>query len=228
MRDEEIGQMKLCLQVFQQIDDLGLDRDVEGGDGFVGHDEAGPEHERAGDADALSLPAGKFVRVTIDEVRIQPADPHHLLHGALDRLAAAEAEVAQRLADDRADRHPRIQGAIRVLENHLHPLPHSPQFFPVQRGEFAALDEDRAGGGREQLDDHAAERRFAGARLTDQAEGFARLDLEADPIDSVNHLAAEKAGPHREVLDHVLDADQHLPAGGGDGLRGRLSRRLHL
>jgi hypothetical protein len=40
--DEQVSQVQLVLQVFQQIDDLGLDRDVQRGDGFVGHDQFGP------------------------------------------------------------------------------------------------------------------------------------------------------------------------------------------
>ena len=51
------------LQVAQQIDDLGLDGDVERRGRFVEHDEFGLEHHGAGDGDALALAAGEFVRI---------------------------------------------------------------------------------------------------------------------------------------------------------------------
>ena len=35
VRDEEVGELELVLQRLEQVDDLGLDRDVEGRDGLV-------------------------------------------------------------------------------------------------------------------------------------------------------------------------------------------------
>jgi hypothetical protein len=50
------------LQIVQKVDHLRLDRDVECGDRLVADDQARVERERAGDADALALAAGEFVR----------------------------------------------------------------------------------------------------------------------------------------------------------------------
>ena len=60
--DEQQRQAELVLQVRQQVDDLRLDRDVERGDRLVADDQVRPGRERAGDADALALAAGEFVR----------------------------------------------------------------------------------------------------------------------------------------------------------------------
>ena len=109
MRDEEEGQVELRLQVFHQVDDLRLDGDVEGRDRLVGNDEARVEDERAGDADALALAARELVRIAVDEVGIEPDHAHHLLHPLLRRLAAGDPEVAERLGDDVAHRHARVQ-----------------------------------------------------------------------------------------------------------------------
>ena len=49
----------------QQVEDLRLDGDVERGDRLVADDELRLEGERAGDADALALAAGEFVRVAV-------------------------------------------------------------------------------------------------------------------------------------------------------------------
>src|SRR5437016_2954051 len=38
-----------------------------------------------------------------------------------------------RFAGDRADRHPRIQARVRVLEDHLEPLPKAPQLLSPEK-----------------------------------------------------------------------------------------------
>ena len=55
--DEEVGEAELRLQVLEQVDDLALDRHVEGGDGLVADKNLRLHGERAGDADALALTA---------------------------------------------------------------------------------------------------------------------------------------------------------------------------
>ena len=85
MRDEQIGEAVLALQVDQQIDHLGLDRDVERRDRLVAHDQARPERQRARDADALPLAAGELMRIVLHlvgaqaDLREQFGDPFLLL-----------------------------------------------------------------------------------------------------------------------------------------------------
>ncbi len=61
MGDEQVGQGELLLERLQEIEDLRLDRDVEGGHGLIGDDQPGPEDEGAGDPDPLSLAAAEFM-----------------------------------------------------------------------------------------------------------------------------------------------------------------------
>ena len=63
VRDEQIGQLQPRLQIHQQIDHLGLHRDVQRRDRLVGDDERRIERERAREADALPLAAAELVRV---------------------------------------------------------------------------------------------------------------------------------------------------------------------
>src|SRR5439155_6330732 len=58
--DEQVRETKLRLEIFQQVDDLRLDRDVEGRDRLVADDERGLDGERARDAHALTLSAGEL------------------------------------------------------------------------------------------------------------------------------------------------------------------------
>ena len=67
------------LQVLEQVDDLGLDRDVERRDGLVGHQELGVERQRAGDADALALAAGELVGIAVVVLGVEPHDLEQLL-----------------------------------------------------------------------------------------------------------------------------------------------------
>ena len=77
--DEDVGEAEAALQVLQQVDDLRLDRDVERRDRLVADDEARLDGERAGDADALALAAGEFVRVAPRMVRREADEAQQLL-----------------------------------------------------------------------------------------------------------------------------------------------------
>ncbi len=53
MGDEKVCQAEFLLKVFKQVDDLGLDGQVEGRDWLVGDDQARLHRKSASDADAL-------------------------------------------------------------------------------------------------------------------------------------------------------------------------------
>ena len=69
MRDEQDREAEPLLQVLQEGQDLRLHGDVERRDRLVGDEHLGFERERAGDADALALAAGEFVRVAVERGR---------------------------------------------------------------------------------------------------------------------------------------------------------------
>src|SRR5690606_6750665 len=70
MADEQIGQVEALAQVHEEIDDLGLDGDVESRDAFVADEKLWPDGERTRDTDALTLTTGKLVRIAIGHRRI--------------------------------------------------------------------------------------------------------------------------------------------------------------
>jgi hypothetical protein len=59
--NEEISKVELFLEVHQEVDDLGLNRDIECADRFVADDELRFDGEGASNADALALASAKFV-----------------------------------------------------------------------------------------------------------------------------------------------------------------------
>ena len=119
VRDEQIRQSEPLLQVQQQVDDARLDRDVEGGHRFVEREDLRLQCQRAGDADALLLPAGELGGVSAG-----------VLRGATRRCSAARRPVRRRRflskplavngsASSVEDRQPGVQGRDGVLEDHL-------------------------------------------------------------------------------------------------------------
>ena len=76
VRDEDIGQAELALEVLQQVQHLGLHRDVERGHRLVADEELGLEGEGARNADALALSAGEAVRIATQPAGIEPGEGH--------------------------------------------------------------------------------------------------------------------------------------------------------
>ena len=105
--------------VLEQVDDLRLDRHVERGHRLVGHQQLRLQGQRAGDADALALAAGELVRVAVVVLGVEPDDLQQLLDPRQDLVLRHHLVDRQRRADDRADRVPRVQRRVRVLEDHL-------------------------------------------------------------------------------------------------------------
>ena len=114
---------KSFLKLEQQVQDLRLDRHVEGGNCFIRNDQTRIQRERARDPDPLTLAPGESVGVAPHVFRPKthkakqfdnPVDPFLLVSHAVDQ---------QRLADDVEQGHPRIQRRKRVLKDHLHLTP---------------------------------------------------------------------------------------------------------
>ena len=56
VRDEQIRDLPLLLQIIEQIQNLRLDRNIERRNRFIADDEIGRKRKRTGNADALPLP----------------------------------------------------------------------------------------------------------------------------------------------------------------------------
>ena len=101
VRDEQVGQVQLLLQVDQQVDDLRLDVDVERGDRLVGDDELRRDRQRTRDGDALALAAGEFVRILAQRGRERPTSDSNSSTRRRGRgLVGREPVEAERLGQD--------------------------------------------------------------------------------------------------------------------------------
>src|SRR4029077_1456190 len=99
VRDEQVRQLELFLQVLEQVDDLRLDRDVQSRNRLIANDERRGNRQSTSDADALALTPRKLVRIPVGEVRIQPHQPQQLLHARPPLLPARQTEVVQGFGD---------------------------------------------------------------------------------------------------------------------------------
>jgi len=63
MGDDDIRELTFILKIDQEVDNLGLNRDVQRGDGFITDYDLGVEGQGTGDADALPLSAAEFVGI---------------------------------------------------------------------------------------------------------------------------------------------------------------------
>ena len=140
----------------------------------------GLERERAGDADALALAAGELVRVAVGASAGRPTTLEQLGTRARACVAGASAVDAQRLGDDVADGHARVERRVRVLEDHLHPPAQRAQLRASRASVMSCAVERRSRPrSAREPQDRAAERGLAAALLADQAERLAALDREA-------------------------------------------------
>ena len=186
VRDEQIGEAELLLQIAQEVDDLRLHRDVERRHRLVADDEARIERQGAGDADPLALTAGEFVRVAVQRLGPQADLVGERLDPLVERAAMGDPVIPQRLGDDVADPEARVQGGIGILEDDLQFAAIGPHLAARQLVDALAIDADFAGGRLDQLQNGLAGGRFATAALADQPQRLSRRDVERDAVDGVN------------------------------------------
>src|SRR5690554_4420290 len=75
--DKDVSKIVFELQLAEQIDNLALDGTIQRRSWFIEQNQAWFEYQCPGNGNALALPAGKFVRVTMPGFRIQS----HIQHG---------------------------------------------------------------------------------------------------------------------------------------------------
>ena len=121
VRDEQIGQAALALQVFHDVQHLCLHRHVERRGRLVAHQKLRLRGQRARDRNALPLAAGELMR-KLHACRPPPAPPA-AASSPLGRQGAAaigcQRVLAQRLGNDVVHGPARIQAGVRILKDHL-------------------------------------------------------------------------------------------------------------
>ena len=216
VRDEQVRQMQPLLQLHQHVDHLRLDRHVERRHRLVADHQAGLERQRARDADALALSAGELVRIPLGHVGQQAHRGQQLRHAvAVLGARLVHAVHGQRLADDVAHLHARIERTVRVLVDHLHAAAKAPA-GAVGRGDVLALEQDAARRDRLHAQHRQAGGGLAAAALADQAQRLAALERERHAVDRFHHadrVPEQHAAREREVHLQVFTRSSSSPRG---------------
>ncbi len=225
VRDEQQGQAELAAQVAQQVQDRGLDADVQGRYRLVGHQDLGAQRQGPRDRHPLPLPAGELPGVGAQRVFPEPDQREQFLAVGLRRAVGNDVMHLEQLAEHAADGEPRVQRGVRVLENHLDPplvgaRPAGRQ-TPAVEGDLAAVGWAQPGQGQR-------ERRLARTRLPDQGQRLASGQVEVDAVHGVQHPLlvpdpGAEGGADREMDGHILGCQQR-PIAGRAGLSDREAR----
>ena len=207
--DEQDREAEAQLQVAQQVEDLRADRHVERRHRLVGDEEPRLDGERSGDADALALAAAELVREAPGEARVEADEVEHLGDARL-ALLLADAVGTQSLGDRVADRRPRVERRVRDPGRRPGCSCAAPAARARRGEEVLAVEVQRSLVGVEEAQEDARQRRLAAARLADEAEHLAVVDVEVDVVDGAHAAldAPERAAAQRERLDDPAGLDE--------------------
>ncbi len=134
VRDEQVCQPALGLQIGEQIEHLRLYRHVERAHRLITYYELRLDRERARDAYPLPLAAGQLVRVPLPEGRVES----HLVEESGD--SALQAVNFERLPQRFFDRHAGIERAVGILKHDLHAPPERPKPRGVEPEHVVAFE----------------------------------------------------------------------------------------
>src|SRR5713226_9182810 len=125
VRDKQICEAEIALELLEKIHDLRADADIESGNRFIGNNKLRPQSQSAGDTNALALASGELVRITGQSGVIHSHGTQKFSH-ALAAGIAAEAFMRdflmknERLGDHILYAVARVKRTKRVLEDDLH------------------------------------------------------------------------------------------------------------
>nr|WP_286276150.1 hypothetical protein [Naasia aerilata] len=188
MADQDDRHAGLLLQRAQEVEDLGLDRDVERGGGLVGDEELGAPGQGHGDRHALRHAARNLVGVPPGDGGVERNGLQELPGAGL-RVPAADPLVrAHRLGDLRSHPEGRVERDHRLLGDHRDPrAPHVPEPRVRHADQLLIAQPDGSRGDPAVLAEEPEERergdRLPAARFAHEPHDLAREDVEVDALD---------------------------------------------
>ena len=224
--DEHDGGAELVAAASQQVEDLGLDGDVERGGGFVGDDHARVQHQGLGDDDALLLAAGELVGVVVHpHLGVGDAHPAQDVDGLGSclglRVLAVRPEPLNDLPADGVDG---VEGGGGFLEHHGGvPAAQVAELCPRHLEDVVLVravlvpEYHRATGARglgQQAEDGLGGHGLAAARLPDDGEHFTGMDGQGDPIHGDDGAGVGGEGDPQVLDVHDVGHRVTPPSGG--------------
>ncbi len=118
--DEEQRQVQALLEIHEEVDDLGLDGDIQRRHRLVGHQEPRPECQGPGQTDPLALAPAELVREAVRTPGVEADEFEQLPHAGAPLVRRPQAVDDQPLLHDGAGPHARVERRVGILEDHLH------------------------------------------------------------------------------------------------------------
>ena len=218
MRDKQVREVELLLEVLEQVQHLGLDRDVERRDGLVADDQLGPKGERAARSADAGRPRTRGVAVVV--LGFRPTSSIScctsdliLLRGTTlwSRYGAPDRPTVLRGFSEANGSWKIICIATEIAE-----------VAALGVRDVPALELDRPRRRLVQAHHHAGERRLPAPRLPHQPHRLALEDLQIHAVHRVHvadPLLEQDPAGDREELAEPTDADERCPLGRRFGLR---------
>src|SRR5690606_9840801 len=178
--DEHVSEVEVATQVHEKVENLGLDGDIQRGDGLVANEHGGLERQRARHPDSLTLPTRELMWVALAIARIQPHLFQQPAHVLVSFGAAHQAMDERGLANDVPHSHAWVQRRIRILEDHLHRELVFAALCALQRCNVTATVQYAPGSRRDNPRQHTAQRGLAAAGFTDHRQHLAMVYLQID------------------------------------------------
>ena len=182
MRDKEISQTELPLQLRQQIHNLRPHADVERRNRLIGHNKFRTQGESARDPDALPLSPAELMRKPGQHRLVEADGAEQFGNASPARRQTHRLVNHQRFADDIFHIHAGIKRPERVLKNDLHVAAQAAHLTVAGRKQVAAFKAHAAGSRLDQPQHQAAQSAFSRSRFADQAESFAGVNVERNIV----------------------------------------------
>src|SRR6185369_8756971 len=147
------------------------------------------------------------VRVTVHVIRIKPDASQQCGHAIAAFTLRALMMNYERLANDVADLHARIQRGVRILKNDLHLAPGLAQFFFVERENVSTFEVDVTRSRFNQTQQAAPDCRLAATRFTNETQRLTSKDLKRHAIDRAHYVGRSF---NRKVFDQTSNFDQRV------------------
>ena len=138
--NEQQRQAQAVLQFQQQVDDLRLHRHIQRGHRLIRNDQRRFHRQRSRDPYPLTLTAGKLVRAPRRRIVRQMHEVEQPVHPPRNLRPRDNVMHRQGFGQAGTHRHPRVQRAERVLENHLD-LPVIPSAVSSLHGQHVVIPE---------------------------------------------------------------------------------------
>ncbi len=204
MGNKQIGQAQLFLQLFQEVDDLGLDGHIKSRDGLITDDDIRVCRQGPCNPHPLPLAAGKFMGHPVLQGRIQAHQSKQLIHPSVVGFPAGDKMMDQQgLPYQILHRLTGIQGTVGILENHLYGLPLWPEFLFLHGQNLLPHQADAARGALDQFEDSSGCRGLPAAGFPYQAQGL-------PPADGKGNTVQNRQLPHGPVQEPFLHGIAYL------------------